>query len=1211
VNPARGAATRSKRQSASRYELGEPFATGGMGVIRRGLDRWAGREIAHKRLRVDREERRPRISALFQREYDTLARLKHPNIVEVYDFGFDEQGAYYVMEWLSGDDLSKLAPLPVREACSVLRDVASALALVHTRRLVHRDVSPNNVRLTRSGVAKLIDFGTLTSFGRANEIAGTPAFIAPECLVDEPLDARTDIYALGALAYWTLSGRVAVRAQSIAELQDAFELPVVPISQQVPDLPERLGELIHAMLSHDRAQRPAHAGDVIERLTEIGGLPSERDERKVAYSYLKHPPLVGRDDALGELERALDAALHGRGGVVSLEGGVGLGRTALLDQLAIDAQLKAATVLRAEGGAEAGAHGVARRLIQLGVRIYPDLEGSETYRRRQLDASEGAVHPVEALERSALAAARLRKLLLALSERSPLVIAIDNADLADEESLSLLASMTQEFAQQPILLALGTGRVQDASSAPLHRLLVGARRVTLKNLEEDEVIALLSGMFGDVPNTRRSASWLHAETGGNPAQCVDLLRLLIQQDAIRYQRGVFSLPHDIDIDMVHERRAHALLTRVAGLSADAQAVVELLSLHYGLLGVDQICDAGSLTPREVSLAVEQLVHRGVVFAPADAVGLRGESLRAVIEASVGPERAQALHLALARAIEFLPDDPLVSELDVVFHLFRSGPASEPEAAARIMKLLQLRGHDVSFYAPSVPLLEATLAYYQRKHDSEAECAQLLGALSVTGWYGNLEAQRKYLRPALDALAKQCGFGVARKLMPYLGIYLALLAGLTYALLCAPFFPRRFGRFNIRRRVSDFFAVAAVGIATATANCDDETADEIIDRIEPTRGFPASTVPGYGRLFCTATRELLSLHTLEASRQYERVRKGISRKRWLLEERLRHQQLLGCFHGLAHAHMDRADGVTMAMAEAMERGSPFFAPHAETLRVVHYAIRGDHDKAERHRARAEALAYRGGVSWTAASVLAVRLIEPAFAAGDLTTIMRCQAELERLSRWAPSLGRFLVAARARLAMLRGQAEQAAEMLEPVLSDSPTFRFLRTAYAEALCELGAFERAREQAVRVLDGVSAEQRAFSSVFRLPFVALARAELGLGNPDAARCVLLERLELAEPQNNPLELGVLQRELASIALAVRDAVAFDRHLSLMTAHFRATQHPHIARQRELLLTRAISAGLKESPTGAFLPGGSDGALESATVIEARNSRTSLPRRTS
>ncbi|MET0284598.1 MAG: hypothetical protein ABW352_09020, partial [Polyangiales bacterium] len=115
MNTARGAATRSK-PTASRYELGEPVARGGMGVIRRGFDRWASREIAHKRLRVDKEEQRPRISALFQREYDTLARLKHPTIVDVYDFGFDEQGAYYVMEWLSGDDLSKRAPLPYRDA---------------------------------------------------------------------------------------------------------------------------------------------------------------------------------------------------------------------------------------------------------------------------------------------------------------------------------------------------------------------------------------------------------------------------------------------------------------------------------------------------------------------------------------------------------------------------------------------------------------------------------------------------------------------------------------------------------------------------------------------------------------------------------------------------------------------------------------------------------------------------------------------------------------------------------------------------------------------------------------------------------------------------------------------------------------------------------------------------------------------------------------
>ncbi|HEX5655767.1 MAG TPA: serine/threonine-protein kinase [Polyangiales bacterium] len=1208
MTTARGALTRSK-PTATRYELGEPFASGGMGVIRRGFDRWASREIAHKRLRVDREEQRPRISALFEREYDTLARLKHPNIVDVYDYGFDAQGAYYVMEWLSGDDLSKRAPLPYREACGVLRDVASALALLHTRRFVHRDVSPNNVRLTRSGVAKLIDFGALTSFGRPAEIAGTPAFIAPECLRDQDLDQRTDIYGLGALAYWTLSGRPAVRAQSIAQLLDAIEAPVTPLAHQVPDVPEALHELVHAMLSHDRAQRPDNASEVIDRLTAIGELAPEREERKVAYSYLKHPPLQGRTEALGELQRALEAVLQGRGSVLAIEGGVGLGRSALLEQLTIDAQLRGATVLRAEGGAETGGHGLARRLIQQGLRIYPELEGSDAFFRRMVDNGETARSAMEPLERTAQAATRLRKWLLSLCERGPLVIAIDDADLADDESLGLLASLSQDDERGPIplLLAISTCVGRDTGGMPLSRLLLGARRLSLATLEEAEVVALLTGVFGNVPNARRLAQWLHGETGGNPAQTIDLLRLLIRQGAVRYQRGTFSLPHDIDPGVARERRHDALLTRVAGLSADAGSIMELLCLHQGSLSIAQLCDAASLTPREVSLALEQLVHRAVVYAPGDAVSLRGESLRAVIARALDADRLRDLHLELARAIELHPEQPLSSELSVAAHLFHAG--EHANAAGRIMALLAQHGHDVPSYAESVTLLEAALRHYEGQPGCEPECTDLLAALATSGYYGNLEAQRTYLRPALRSLARQCGFDVAHRLGPYLGAHVALLLGCLFAILFQPFMRRRLGTHRIQKRIAALYAVALSGSAVAATTADDESTLAIADALRPTRGFPAWSVPGLARDFVMATNELSELRTHSAARRYERVLAATEKPRLFLEERLRLELRLGCMNGRGHAYAGRADAVALAMADQMEKGSAFFAVHAEVIRVLYYAMIGQHDLSEQHRQRAEVLALRGGASWTAASTLSARLIEVAIAYGDSATLMRVEAETERLVKWIPSMERRRKIARARLLILRGNAQQAAELIEPELADASALAWrdaMRTLYADALCHLGAFEHAREQALAVVRDTPPEQWKFGWILRSPFLPLARAEIGLGNHERARELMLEQLEHADARNNPLELGIVHRELASIALASRDTDAFDRHLALMTSHFRATQHPNLARQRELLLARAVSAGIKETPTGTWTSS-CETSLDSATIVEPHTSRRLLP----
>src|SRR5262249_39475134 len=151
---------------AGRYQVHARIGAGGMGVVYRAWDERVGCYVALKTTheRVDDAQR-----ALFERECLTLARLRHPRIIEVYDFGIHRGEPYYAMELLDGIDLRELAPLPYKEACSHLRDVASSLALLHARRLLHRDVSPRNVRVV-GGRCKLIDFGALAEFGQRSAV---------------------------------------------------------------------------------------------------------------------------------------------------------------------------------------------------------------------------------------------------------------------------------------------------------------------------------------------------------------------------------------------------------------------------------------------------------------------------------------------------------------------------------------------------------------------------------------------------------------------------------------------------------------------------------------------------------------------------------------------------------------------------------------------------------------------------------------------------------------------------------------------------------------------------------------------------------------------------------------------------------------------------------------------------------------------------------
>ncbi|HEX6240034.1 MAG TPA: serine/threonine-protein kinase, partial [Polyangiales bacterium] len=188
--------------AGGRYLIERLLGKGGMASVYAVLDTASGQRAALKRLHA---EAAPSAAPLFEREYRTLASLRHPCIVEVYDYGVDAEGPYYTMELVDGRDLSGHAPVPWRSACAYLRDVASIVGLLHARQLLHRDLSPRNL-MDCDGRLKLIDFGALADFGRPAEVAGTPPFVPPEALRGERLDQRADLFALGALGYWLVTG---------------------------------------------------------------------------------------------------------------------------------------------------------------------------------------------------------------------------------------------------------------------------------------------------------------------------------------------------------------------------------------------------------------------------------------------------------------------------------------------------------------------------------------------------------------------------------------------------------------------------------------------------------------------------------------------------------------------------------------------------------------------------------------------------------------------------------------------------------------------------------------------------------------------------------------------------------------------------------------------------------------------------------------------
>ncbi len=219
----------TERTLAGRYELGERLGSGGMSTVLLAMDRHLERQVAIKLLAEHLADDEQFVTR-FRREALSAARLVHPNIVQVYDFGLDEESGrqYIVMEYVEGNSgaeiLAAEGTLDVPEAVGILSQACRGLDYAHRSGVIHRDVKPGNLLRSRDGVVKLADFGIAKALSKESSITqvgsvlGTAAYLSPEQASGHGSNPRSDIYALGVVCYQFLSGRLPYEAQSITEL---------------------------------------------------------------------------------------------------------------------------------------------------------------------------------------------------------------------------------------------------------------------------------------------------------------------------------------------------------------------------------------------------------------------------------------------------------------------------------------------------------------------------------------------------------------------------------------------------------------------------------------------------------------------------------------------------------------------------------------------------------------------------------------------------------------------------------------------------------------------------------------------------------------------------------------------------------------------------------------------------------------------------------
>ncbi|HEX4474408.1 MAG TPA: AAA family ATPase [Polyangiaceae bacterium] len=1147
-SPMVAAVDRASPVFAGRYRVEKELARGGMGVVYAVYDESTKTRVALKRLDPDdaRESTRRKGPAAardrehrFGQEYAMLVRLRHPSIIEVYDYGVDQFGPYYTMELLDGRDLIEVAPAGYREACRRVRDVASSLALLHAHRLVHRDVSPRNVRATLSGRSKLFDFGTLTPLGVPADLAGTPSCVPPEALAGEALDHRADLYSLGCLLYLLLTGREAFAARRLDDLPKLFEHSPPPPSAFVSEIPEGLDALVLSMLSRDRLARPSSAAEVIERLDALGRLyPEERSE--VAESYLQSAKTVGRAAELAALSRALERALASDGSDICIVGDRGLGKTRLVRDLALEAHLRGATAIAVDASLAPSAGGTLSELAGRLLEAAPEeaILAAAPYAERLGWLAPEAVTRHGALGLGPLSTTpemcdAFERWLVAFAARRPLVVVVDNIDAVDEACATTLTSLRRATAGTRLLVIVTARTVRLEDRFP--------NRLPLGPLDPASVSELVSMLFGRALGSERVSAWIHALSAGVPLHCMELMSHLVSSYIATYADGAWTLPEELRIESLPKGVEQAILGRLSRLRPAALSLAESFSVSRVALPV-ALCIAlaerqGASRETDAPALVDDLVTDGVLIPAGDRLRFAEGSLRERLAEGLDAERARRLHRELG---EWFSSSARCSDkIAAGYHLLNGG--EEPRGVALLTESARLLPKAMDELPASVPALEAALETYRTQHRTEHEVASLVGTLAAAGFFVDRRLATRYGAEALELLGRWSGAGAASSGTNRPG-------GVALFLICA------------------------ASLSTSAAVClDVPGVRRILQALEPhVHGRNAASltyryVAGLEALcrgrFGKARSELVAVLG-ELERRDGRVGFPDAARRLMIGGAL-------AAIGTAEALRDGCD--VLDYAERLERLD--LRPYdmiGDQLRMLYYLRRGERVEGNRYGERVESYAIERGSAWQVQVWQPVALLGTHIEQGNIVGLKWTAARLAALSREISSLKGYERIARAACLRFRGEYRAARSLLEPVASLDFSGRSIAIGVlADVYNSVGDHARAETLTRTFLDGLEPDDRGFARLTLLARIQHARSLSGMGDVALARRELERAIEESGAGRGPVTLGLLHQARARLALEEGDERAFELHRNAVDRWFRPTHNPVLVSACERLLYEA------------------------------------------
>ena len=776
----------SNEHIANRYILHRQLGMGAMGAVSRATDRLTGDTIALKRVLLAADNN-PNIRLALTREFQTLASLRHPNIISVQDYGFDEEQRPFVTMALLENAVEfqeAAAPLDNFARVNLLLQMLQALAYLHRRGIIHRDLKPANVLVTQDGL-KLLDFGLAIEADKVKDIAGTLMYMSPETLKQEGTSPASDLFAVGVMMYEMFTGEYpfdgatpnALVMQVLTAEPDWATFPDLDVA--ATDKTPALRSIAYRLLRKDPKQRYQDAYQVIRELCAAAQQPVPLESVAIRDSFLQAARFVGRERELSTLMEALDQTITGKGSQWLVGGESGVGKTRLLDELRTHALVHGAVVLRGQEVAESNViyqlwREPIKRMalfdemsaLQAGILkdIVPQIEGI-------LDRYIPSITRIDSKDERRRLAVTIADLFR--HTHRPILLILEDLHWSNEslDPLELLAQVAPDIP----LMVVASYRSDETPNLP--QRLPHMTPLKLERLKDSAVKELIASMLGKQNATNEVISLLTRETEGNAYFLVETVRSLAEESGSLSNIGTSALPEHVFAGGVQQ----VVTRRLSRLPQEAWSLLAVATIAERQIDLRLLYHLASNSRMSVDDWLTTCANLGIIEKWDERWRFSHDKLREAARTELSPEDRRATHKAVALAIENLYPDDEAQAYALADHWREGGnPQKEAHYAAiagrralqngtfqdakallhralahsdtiqkiSLLKLLGDAEEALAQYADAISNYEASKSLAEQHHDKQAIAAALDGIARVEDRRGDLKDAQDHFTQAL-------------------------------------------------------------------------------------------------------------------------------------------------------------------------------------------------------------------------------------------------------------------------------------------------------------------------------------------------------------------------------------------------------------------------------------------------------------------------------